>query len=90
MKVDKLRRLFGAQESLAQYKKQNKAVERETRQISGDDAAVRLAPGLKQTSVQETDASRAERVAQLKSEVRSGEYNPRSEDVAKALVRDLF
>jgi anti-sigma28 factor (negative regulator of flagellin synthesis) len=90
MKVDKLRRLFGAQEHPA-HKAQSKNVERETRRASEDDSAVRLAPGLKQrASVQEADASRAERVSQIRSEVRSGDYQVRTEEVAKSLIRDLF
>ena len=90
MNVDKLARLFAAQSgslrSLSGVNSEKVAGEPKT----ATDNAVKVASNFG-TATSEADISaRRSRVEELKKEVASGSYKPNSEEVAKAVYRDLF
>ena len=89
MKVERLTRLF---EALGNPTPKNPSTESVKAQGSSAVAsqAVRLSPDFGTQLSGGSAVERATKVAQLKSDVASGNYKPDSKEVAQALVRDLF
>jgi anti-sigma28 factor (negative regulator of flagellin synthesis) len=90
MNVDKLARLFAAQggslRSLSGVNSEGVVGE----QKAAAQSAVKVASDFG-TATSEADLSaRRSRVEELKKEVASGSYKPNSEEVAKAVYRELF
>ena len=92
MKTDKIARLISAlgNPSSPQVKPQEEKAQEAARQTAQPNSdAVRLASGFGQSMGEVEEPGRTERVQHIRAQVQSGEYNPKSRDVAASLIRDL-
>lgn len=91
MKTDKIARLISAlgNPSAPQVKPQEETIPEPARPAPANTDAVKLASGFGNGLGAVEETGRDEKVQHIKAQVQNGTYNPKSEDVAAALIRDL-
>ncbi|MFM1848638.1 MAG: hypothetical protein RL417_2112 [Pseudomonadota bacterium] len=90
MNVDKLARLFAAQGGSLRSVNGGNSERVAGEQKAAAEGAVKVASDFGTATSQAEISARRSRVEELKNQVASGSYKPNTEDVAKAVYRDLF
>ena len=88
MKIDSLSKLLNSVGSSFLQSKNSQSTQEDAKTA---EEAVRVSSDLKNISAQEVaKADNSKKIADLKSRIREGSYNPNSQDIAGAVARELF
>lgn len=90
MKVNKIVQLFSAYGQSAESSQATSKTQADAAADQGRSEAVTISQGFGRGSEEAESAARSARVAELKSAVQSGSYNPDSQKVAESVARELF